>query len=246
MKNIIVYTIVQYTKSQAIFILCPKLSERFLKITVHMLIVHLEGTVFFFFRWKKDARNFQAMCFENLPPLEELFGELIDKMILEIYKLFFDKDVGQLLIQFSERYAHQKNLHEFKLTKEDLWDFFTIIMISSYNLRPQFHLYWSNEENISCPLIQGLMPRNRFVAIKSNIHVRDNQRLQGSDKWCKLCPLIDLVNEKLIQFGVFTKDLSIDKQMVPYFRRHSCKIFIRGNILVIIVSSLRLCTNYFQ
>ena len=119
-------------------------------------------------------------------------------------------------------------------------------MISSYNLRPQFHLYWSNEEDIGCPLIKGLMPRNRFVFIKSNIQVCDDQRLQGSDKWCKLRPLIDLLNGKLIQFGDFTKDLSIDEQMVLYFGRHSCKMFIRGNILVIIVFSLRLCPNYFR
>ena len=35
----------------------------------------------------------------------------------------------------------------------------------------------------------------------------DNQGLQASDKWCKLRPLTDLVNEKLIQFGVFIKVL---------------------------------------
>lgn len=47
---------------------------------------------YFSFRWKKDARNFQSMCFENLPPLEELFGELIDNDIKNL-PAFFDKDV---------------------------------------------------------------------------------------------------------------------------------------------------------
>ena len=92
MKNTIIYTIVQYTKSQAIFISCPKLSECFLQITIHMLLMHLERTLFCFsFRWKKGARNFQSMYFKNLPSLEELFGELIDKTILEIYQLFLTK-----------------------------------------------------------------------------------------------------------------------------------------------------------
>lgn len=74
----------------------------------------------------------------------------------------------------------------------------------------------------------------------------NNQQLQGSDKWCKLQPLVDLVNEQLIQFEIFTKELSIDEEIVPYFGRHSFKIFIRGNIPVIIFFSLMLCTNYFQ
>ena len=37
-----------------------------------------------------------------------------------------------------------------------------------------------------------------------------------------------LLIKKLIQFGVFAEHLSIDEQMVPYFGRHSCKMFIRG------------------
>ena len=65
------------------------------------------------------------MCFENLPPLEELFGELIDNVIKNL-PAFFDKDVEQLLLKFYERYAHQKNLHDFKLTKKDLFYYIII------------------------------------------------------------------------------------------------------------------------
>ena len=36
------------------------------------------------------------------------------------------------------------------------------------------------------------------------------------------------MNALLQQFGVFTEDPSIDKQMIPYFGSHSCKIFING------------------
>ena len=40
----------------------------------------------------------------------------------------------------------------------------------------------------------------------------------------KLSPLIQIVNDKVIQFGVFAEHLSIDEQTVPYFRRHSCEM----------------------
>ena len=36
------------------------------------------------------------------------------------------------------------------------------------------------------------------------------------------------MNSKLVQFGIFSKELSIDEQMVPYYGRHSYKMFIRG------------------
>lgn len=38
----------------------------------------------------------------------------------------------------------------------------------------------------------------------------------------------DLMNKKFMQFGVFAAELSIDEQMVPYFGRHSSKMYIRS------------------
>ena len=40
--------------------------------------------------------------------------------------------------------------------------------------------------------------------------------------------LYDILNAKIIQFGVQHKHLSIDESMIPYFGRHLCKQFIRG------------------
>ena len=37
-----------------------------------------------------------------------------------------------------------------------------------------------------------------------------------------------MINNSLIQFGVFHEILSVDESMVPYFGRHSAKMFIRG------------------
>ena len=56
----------------------------------------------------------------------------------------------------------------------------------------------------------------------------DNEHIDPSEKWAKLRPLFDVVNKKLTQFGMFASHPSIDKQMVPYFGKHSCKMFIRG------------------
>lgn len=44
----------------------------------------------------------------------------------------------------------------------------------------------------------------------------------------QLRPLFELANQKFNQFGVWAHSLSIDEQMVPYFGRHSCKMYIRN------------------
>lgn len=39
------------------------------------------------------------------------------------------------------------------------------------------------------------------------------------------------MNERFMQFGVFAHNLSIDEQMIAYFGRHSCKMFLKGNLI---------------
>ena len=37
-----------------------------------------------------------------------------------------------------------------------------------------------------------------------------------------------LLNNQLIQYGVFSELLSIDEYIIPYYERKNCKIVIRG------------------
>ena len=132
----------------------------------------------------------------------------------------------KLFIENTNIYAREvKNFHSFELTPTKLWSFLTIITISAYNQRPQSRLYWSKDDDVNCPLISQLMSPNEFEQVKSFLHVVDNNDLCLTDRWAKLRPLIDLVNEKLKQFGINSKYLSIDEQIVPYFGHHRCKMY---------------------
>ena len=163
-----------------------------------------------------------------IPSLQDEHPELAMKSPLEIYKLFFDQQVEQLIIDHTLKYAREvHNDHEFDFQKEDLWKFLLIIMISSYNERPSYRLYWSKEEDVACPLISKLMPRHRYELIKRYIHVCDNNQLDMADRWTKLRPLVKIVNEKLKIFGIFRSHLSIDEQIIPYYGHHSCKMYHR-------------------
>ena len=72
------------------------------------------------------------------------------------------------------------------------------------------------------------MSRKRFEDIKKLIHFADNNNLPAGNKLAKIQPLQNRVNASLQQFGVFAKDLAIDKQMVSYFGTYFAKMFIRG------------------
>ena len=63
------------------------------------------------------------------------------------------------------------------------------------------------------------MARNRFTEIKKYLHL--------ADKLSKMAHMYKLLNAQLTQFGV-SSELSIDESLVPYYGRHSCKMFITG------------------
>lgn len=100
--------------------------------------------------------------------------------------------------------------------------------MSGYHKMPQQDLYWSTRPDFGLPIVKQAMSRFTFRTIKTYFHMNDNDTIDESDRLAKVRPLISLLNERYMQFGIFSKNLSIDEQMVPYFGRHSCKMFIRN------------------
>ena len=146
----------------------------------------------------------------------------------ELFSLYFDNDIKQLIIEQSEQYARQHSDYNFTLTESDLNAFIGIILLSGYHSLHQEHLYWSRDDDVGVPLISGKMSRSRFREIKRFFHLADNQTLDKRDKLSKLRPFLKLVEKNLLQFGVFSPNLSLDEQMVPYFGRHSLRMYMKG------------------
>jgi DNA excision repair protein ERCC-6 len=126
------------------------------------------------------------------------------------------------------KYAKDQNRHDFFIEKSELLKFLGIMILTGYHTLPQMDCYWSKDEDKEVTLVRNTMSRNKFCFIKKNLHLADNHNINPLDKFSKLRPFFDLLNQKFVQFGIFAHNLSIDEEMVPYFGRHSCKMFIRG------------------
>ena len=72
------------------------------------------------------------------------------------------------------------------------------------------------------------MSRDRFLKIKKYFHVADNQNLEKGNKVAEVAFLYEAMNKNLSQWGIFHKKLSIDEAMVPYFVKHSAKMYIKS------------------
>ena len=208
---------------------------------------------------KKKRKNMEAVLRKKKSSLKEISEANIMRLansyphlaLLEpvaLFRLLFNEEICSVIACETERYASQRG-EVIHLTAQEIEAFVGILLLTGYNSRPRQHLYWSKDNNISCPVISRSMSRKRFEDIKKLIHFADNNNLYAGVKLAKIRTLQDRVNASLQHFGVFAKDLAIDEQMVPYFGRHSAKMFIRGKpirfgykkwVLATTLSNLRL------
>ena len=89
-------------------------------------------------------------------------------------------------------------------------------------------MYWQNADDCNVKIVTNAMSRQTFRDIKKNLHLADNGQVEQSDKLYKVRKYTELLNAKFSKFGIFSHNLSIDEQMIPYYGRHSCKMYMKG------------------
>ena len=59
------------------------------------------------------------------------------------------------------------------------------------------------------------------------LHFKDNDTLDKNDKYSKIRPLLDYLQDKFLEHFVPSQKISHDEVMIEYFGRHDCKQAIR-------------------
>lgn len=182
-------------------------------------------------KWKRTKRG----EFELGGPIEaemdgtrkEIALKLSTKTPYELFRCFFDDNVIALMVEQTNLYAAQNNV-QWSVSSYEILRFIGILMFTGFHTVPRWDLYWSVRPEFGVKMVKMSLSRNRFRDIKRYIHLADNNNSDTSDRFAKVRPLLTILNERYMQWGVFSTYLSIDEQMIPYFGRHSCKMFIRG------------------
>ena len=82
--------------------------------------------------WKK-AENLAPIQSEKTSLLEEMHPELGEKTPYELFKMYFDSDIMNLILEETLRYATQKNNYAFSLSEKLLEVFIGFILFSEYH-----------------------------------------------------------------------------------------------------------------
>lgn len=145
---------------------------------------------------------------------------------MQLWELFVDDELIDHIVACTNLYAGQMN-NPFRTHAAEMRTFIAILYVTGIIKLPSVRNYWAQSVT-GLPFVKDAISRDRFLKVKQFIHVCNNNELDPNNKFAKIVPFNAILNRKCMQFGVFAHHLSIDEQMISYFGRHSCKMFIRG------------------
>nr|CAD7404831.1 unnamed protein product [Timema poppensis] len=120
---------------------------------------------------------------------------------VEIFEMFSDNEVLELIFNCSNNYAFQKGNIKFK------------VAINEIKGVPRYRMYWETSSDTHNEAASKAMSRNTFEDILKYLHVCDNLTLDENGKFGKVHPLWLC---------------KLDEAMVPYYGRRGAKQQIHG------------------
>lgn len=136
-------------------------------------------------KWRKNI----AYENKNVMFLEKESKKYADFSPIELFELFFDDEVFDLLVTETRKYAYFKGNTDPNVSREELQCFIAILIISGYSNVPGKRCYWDSGDDTRNVVIYNDMRRNRFETIMKYLHLADNLHLNKNDKYAKIRPL---------------------------------------------------------
>jgi len=183
----------------------------------------------------------------------DIIETMSDASPIDFFYLFFDKEIIDMLVVETNRYANAKKntaglsrharIRKWVDTNEqEIKLFFGIAMWMGMMKLPSIAYYWKNSKLYSCN-IPKCMSRNRFEIILSMLHISDNDKAPTNDRLYKIQILIDLLVEKFNSAVIPEESVCIDESMVPYLGRLSFRQYISNKRHRYGVKIFKLCTR---
>ena len=134
------------------------------------------------------------------------------------FKQFSSDECFETIALQTNIYALQKDGKEICITKDELEQFFGILLFSGLYSAATYIMYWETHSRIS--LIADVMPRNRFETIRQKTD-------DSCDPLYKVRPLLQSLKEGMSKLEP-EENHSVDEQMIPFKGRSSMKQYMKN------------------
>ena len=175
----------------------------------------------------------------NPPSFNEITGPVpvLDSTAtpLDVFQLYFDDDLFQLLVDQTNLYASQSIPRErynwYDTCTNELKLFLGIIVAMGIHVLPQLQDYWSSDILLGVPGIVSGMPIDRFKVLLRCFYINDNTTAKprddpAFDRLHKIRPLITNVQRKFMSQYIPHREVSVDEAMVGFKGRSSLKQYM--------------------
>lgn len=148
---------------------------------------------------------------------------------IDYFRDFFDNATLDHIVDQSNLFAVQTNVTKpLNIDRKELEQFIGSVIYMPVVALPRSRMYWGRNTRI--PQIADVMSRDRWQAIKSNLHLNDNANMPDQadtsrDRLFKIRPLLDLLLPKFNSIQQ-AQMLSVDEQMIPFKGRSSLRQYI--------------------
>ena len=106
------------------------------------------------------------------------------------------------------------------MTVEKHKAFVAVLLFSGYAGLPRQGMFWERREDCHNLEVSVMMTKTEFLECQQYLHLADNNALNSSDKFAKVQPLFNAINEQCILSYQPTKHVSVDESMGAYFGKH--------------------------
>ncbi|XP_077397623.1 heterogeneous nuclear ribonucleoprotein U-like protein 1 isoform X1 [Festucalex cinctus] len=199
--------------------------------------------------WQPNKFSFTAT-----PGPRSTAAELDSNMPADFLELFLTDELLQQIADRTNLYAVQcfedpseklpSRSHLWKpVTVSDLKTFFGLTFITSYVIKPNFSLYWSEDEVDITPHFSQTMSRNKFQIIWKFLNYNNPELDDGTDKMYEVRPVLDYVVGKFKVLYEPGQNICIDESMLNCQSCVSFKTYCPKKAVKFGIKSYLLCDS---
>lgn len=133
------------------------------------------------------------------------------------------------IAQFTNMYSLAQTGTNMATTPGEINKFLAINMIMGVIQYPRLPMYW--QTGYALELVQSNMSRDRFMSLRSNVHVTDTSVPPAdhtSNKLWRVQPLINKIRSTCLRLPRDHKTYSVDEQMIPFLGRCPAKQYVKN------------------
>ena len=179
--------------------------------------------------WSDRLRNIHVDEFTS--PVGITFELGNEAREIDVFKMFFNDEVLNVIVRETNRYARQKlagqALDKWQdVTLVEIRAFLGVCVVMGVNPLPYTADYWSSDPFLGKEGIQKVMTKNRFENISRFFHFNDSsveprQGDDGFDCLYKVRPILTHFNAKIQELYKPGKRISVDEGMIGFKGRLS-------------------------